>query len=251
MRILIVEDESYNYKNLAASLLRVVPEAEIEGPVTDVVTLRKVLQRQGEYDMIFCDIRLDDGLCFDALSEVSVGPPLIFTTAYDEYALQAFRAGGISYLLKPIEPDELKQAVDKARQMKRGEQNISGLLELYGMQRAGSYAQRILVNQFDGMQILPVDRISHIAFEAGRVVAYLTDGTSLPLADKTLDAILSRLDPASFFRANRQHIVRIDAIRRIHTWFRQTENIEMKGYADLRIKVSKEMVPAFHAWIER
>lgn len=251
MRALIIEDELYSYSNLSAYLLNLYPGIVIDTQVTNIEDMREALSHQENYDIIFSDIRLDDGLCFEALSDIDVSKPIIFTTAYDEYALKAFQAGGISYLLKPIEKIELKKAVEKALQLNRGGQDVSELLQCYGIHKKGSYASRLLVNCFDGASIISTEDINHIAFEEGRVNAYMNDGTCYALNDKTLDAIMERLNPNRFFRANRQYIIQIKSIKKIHIWFRQTEVVEMWKYEKLRISVSKEKVSSFHDWIEQ
>lgn len=251
MKVLIIEDERYSFENLSAYLLKLYHKAEIVQQVTSIEQMHDALMNQDDYDIIFSDIRLDDGLCFEALKDVEITRPIIFTTAYDEYALKAFQVGGISYLLKPIEQDKLKKAIEKALQLNRGGQDINELLQFYGIQKNEGYASRLLVNSFDGSSIIQVSDINHIVFEKSKVVAYMNDGSCHILNDKTLDAVILRLNPTDFFRANRQYIIRISAIKKIHTWFRQTEVVEMCGYEKIRISMSKEKVSVFHNLIER
>lgn len=251
MKVLIIEDEYYSFENLSAYLLKLYPKAEIAQQITNIEQMHDALMNQDDYDIIFSDIRLDDGLCFEALKDVEITRPIIFTTAYDEYALKAFQTGGISYLLKPIEQDKLKKAIEKALQLNRGGQDMNELLQFYGIQKNDSYATRLLVNSFDGSCIIQISNINHIAFEESKVMAYMNDGSHYILNDKTLDAVIFRLNPNEFFRANRQYIIHINAIKKIHTWFRQTEVVEMRGYEKIRINISKEKVSAFHNWIEQ
>lgn len=113
------------------------------------------------------------------------------------------------------------------------------------------YSSRLLVKSFDGSSVLPVSDISFITFEEGKVIAYTHEGTHFTLPERTLDAVLSRLDPKVFFRANRQYIIHIEAIKKIHTGFRQTEKIELQHYKNVSVDVSKDRVPEFHVWIEQ
>lgn len=251
MKVLIIEDERYSFENLSAYLLKLYPKTEIAQQVTNLEQMYAALINQDDYDIIFSDIRLDDGLCFEVLKEIEITRPIIFTTAYDEYALKAFQAGGISYLLKPIEQEKLKNAIEKALQLNRGAQDMNELLQFYGVQKNNSYASRLLVNSFDGSFIIQVSEINHITFEDSKVLAYMNDGSSHILNDKTLEAVILRLDPNLFFRANRQYIIHISAIKKIHRWFRQTEVVEMLNYEKKRISISKEKVSAFHNWIEQ
>lgn len=109
MRVLIIEDETYNFESLKRKLLRLYPLADIEGPITNLVDLEQMLHYEQRFDVIYCDIRLEDGLCFTVLNANEIEVPIIFTTAYSEFALEAFDANGIAYLLKPIKDDALKK----------------------------------------------------------------------------------------------------------------------------------------------
>lgn len=251
MKVLIIEDEKLGFDNLRRGLKHIDSNVSIDGPVKNVVDMRTYMLCQQKYDVIFSDIKLEDGVCFEALSDVEVTTPMVFITAYDEYALKAFETGGISYLLKPIDQEQLGKAVERAMQMKRGCQNLDLMMQYYAIPTNGQYAKRLLVNSYDGANILAVADINHIAFEEGKIVAYTNQGKVLTLSEKTLDSIATRLDPSLFFRANRQYIIHIGSIKKIHTWFRQTEVVEMQHYQDLRINISKEKVPEFHAWIEQ
>lgn len=252
MKALIIEDEYLNYQYLCDLMRKVRPDCELSEAVTSVENLYEALRHQKDFDIIFCDIRLDDGLCFDVLQDIEITTPIVFTTGYDDYAMKAFEVGGVDYLLKPISADKLKTAIERAMKMKRGAQDLSDLLQQFGAKPSqGKYATRLLVNVFDGSCVLNISDINHIAYEDLKVKAYLNDGSSLSLTDKTIDAIFARLNPAQFFRVNRQYIVNIECIERIHKWFHQKETIEMRVYKDLRISVSKEMVSALHEWIER
>ena len=118
MKVLIIEDERFAYQSLYEAMRELYPEAIIEGPITTVKNMREALASAHDYDIIFSDIRLDDGLSFEALADVRLTTPIIFTTAYDEYALAAFRTGGIAYLLKPIDTDELTEAMQRAMKLR-------------------------------------------------------------------------------------------------------------------------------------
>lgn len=251
MKVLIIEDEKYGFDNLCRLLRQIDPEISIDGPVTNIVDINPFMLCQQNYDIIFADIKLEDGVCFEALSNVELITPIVFVTAYDEYALKAFQTGGICYLLKPIDKEELTNAIERSLQIKRGSQDIENLLQSYGIQRNNCFASRLLVKSFNGASILPTSSINHIVFEEGKVNAYTNEGANFTLSEKTLDAVFMRLNPKHFFKANRQYIIHIDSINKIHTSFRQTENVEMKYYKNVRINISKERVPAFHQWIEQ
>lgn len=149
MRALVVEDELHNYRSLKKQLEEIWEGTEVLPPVTTVTGLREALLHQDETDVIFTDIRLDDGLCFEALCESSVEVPLIFTTAYDEYALQAFRAGGVDYLLKPVSEEDLRQVLKKIQRMQFNPANLTALLCSLGVS-VPAHASRLLVNRYNG-----------------------------------------------------------------------------------------------------
>jgi len=250
MKVLIIEDEKFGFDNICRLLKETNAAVGIEGPVTSVRDMKLAMLYQENYDIIFSDIRLEDGLCFEALSDIELTTPLIFPTAYDEYALNAFQAGGISYLLKPIDGNRFQASVERALQMKRGCQNIDSLLQSYGALPSGRFASRLVVKCFDGACVIPVSSINHIVFEDDKVIAYTNDCDHFILADRTLDTLSLRLDPQIFFRVNRRFIVHIDAISKIHVGHRHSESVELRVYDNLRISISKERVPSFHDWIE-
>lgn len=239
MRALVVEDELHNYRSLKKQLEEIWEGTEVLPPVTTVTGLREALLHQDETDVIFTDIRLDDGLCFEALCESSVEVPLIFTTAYDEYALQAFRAGGVDYLLKPVSEEDLRQVLKKIQRMQFNPANLTALLCSLGVS-VPAHASRLLVNRYNGTQIVRVEEFSHFLFSDRSVKGFFRNGAECVLQEKTLDNLSARLDSNMFFRANRQCIVNIDAIARIYPSFHQSGEIELKEQPHLRIKVSKE-----------
>lgn len=250
MRILVIEDEIYSFNNLRKNILEIEPYAKIDGPITSVEDMENILVSQDDYDIIFSDIRLDDGLCFEALANVDVRVPLIFTTAYDEYALKAFQNNGIDYLLKPIDIELLRKSIIKATQMKRGQQNISNLLQSYGIYEPKNYRTRFLVQDFNGAHVLEVQDISHIVKEKDKIYAYLYNMDRQKMQGDSLDYIEMLLNPKVFFRVNRQYIVNVKSIKKIYTSLRQTLNIELKHYPDLVITVSKEKASKLKEWIE-
>lgn len=252
MKVLVIEDEKYGFENICRLLKQIEQDLEINGPVTNVVDMKNCMQQQNEYDIIFADIKLEDGLSFEALSDVSeLTTPIVFVTAYDEYAIDAFKVGGIGYILKPIDKSELQLALKRALQMKRGCQNIDIVLQAYDLPSKTQFASRLLVRDYDGISVLQVSTISHLTFIGGKVYAYTMNESQHILSARSLDTVFAQLNPKSFFRANRQYIINIDAIKKIHLGFRQTENIELKDYADLRINVSKERVFELHNWLEQ
>ena len=255
MRILIIEDEERSFMRLRRLLLSIDDTLEITGPVTSVSETAEILAHP--FDIIFADIRLDDGDVFEAFIETMPRVPVIFTTAYNEYALEAFKNNGIAYLQKPIVPNELEEAFAKAKKLitapETSAQNIdySGLMASLGLQpKKSSYREHFLVQTGDGYTVLNVADINHISTENGITRAFLYHGHSLTL-NLTLGELEAQLDPTKFFRANRQYIVGIDSIERINFLFSSKLSIKLKDYPQVDIVVSKEKAAQLKEWIDK
>ena len=253
MKILIIEDEERSFMRLKRLLLQIDQCFEIDGPVTSVGETVKVLANAGRaYDIVFADIRLDDGDVFEAFLQVTVQAPVVFTTAYNEYALEAFRSNGIAYLQKPIVPQELAEAVAKARKLIADDQpsyDYSALLETLGLKQRAC-REHFLVQNNDGYTVLNVQDINHISTENGITRAFLHNGRSMALS-YSLNDVETQLDPAKFFRANRQYIIGIDSIERINFLFSSKLSVHLKAYPEVEIIMSKEKSAQLKEWIDR
>lgn len=236
-------------------LLNIDSTFEISGPVTSVDKTARVLGREADgntYGIIFADIRLDDGDVFEAFLQVQPQSPVIFTTAYNEYALEAFRSNGIAYLQKPIVPQELSEAVSKAKKLIADDaapQDYSALLESLGLKRQ-NHREHFLIQNHDGYTILNVESISHFSTENGITRAFLQNGRSMAL-DYSLNDLETQVNPSKFFRANRQYIISIDAIDSLHFHFNSKLSVKLKAYPDVSIIVSKEKTAQLKEWIDR
>ena len=263
MKILIIEDEERSFMRLKRLLLQIDETFEIEGPVTSVSETAEVLRKSAEtadasgvatngFDIIFADIRLDDGDVFEAFLQTTVQAPVIFTTAYNEYALEAFKSNGIAYLQKPIVPQELADAVDKARKLITTDhvpQDYSVLLETLGLKKQ-EYREHFLVQNNDGYTVLNVQDINHVCTENGITRAFLHNGRSMALGFSMGD-VEAQLDPTKFFRANRQYIIGIDSIERINFLFAGKLAVRLKAYSEVEVVVSKEKATQLKEWIDR
>lgn len=250
MKILIIEDEERSFMRLKRLLQQIDKTFEIDGPITSVNETTEVLSK--DYDIIFADIRLDDGDVFEAFLQVSPKAPVIFTTAYNEYALEAFRSNGIAYLQKPIVPGELAEAVSKAKKLivqDQTPQDYSALLTSLGLKKR-EYREHFLVQNNDGYTVLNVEDINHIATENGVTRVFLNDGKSMAI-DYSLNDIEAQLDPDKFFRASRQYIIGIDSIERIHFSFNYKLSVKLKNYPQVDILMSKEKSAQLKEWIDR
>ena len=251
MNILIIEDEKHNSDRLIRLLNSYDDNISVYGPLTSVGDIRCFFSKDVNIDLILSDIRLTDGLSFDALRDVTCNIPVVFTTAYDEYALKAFNYNGIAYLLKPIDKDELAEAIEKSKRL-FAQSATNEIAEIYRLLQGKSeaYRQRFLVSEKDGYITVPTSEISYISTESGVVRLYLKNRKQYTV-DMSLDDIDTQLDPMLFFRATRQHIVNISSVQRISNWFNRKIKIILSEYPDAEIVVGKEKVSRLKQWLDR
>ena len=247
MKVLIVEDETAAYENLADMLTSLDPTIEVVGNTESVRQTERWLKANPKPDLIFMDIHLSDGSAFVIFDHVEVETPIVFTTAYDQYAIDAFKVNSIDYLLKPIKPEELRRALDKFSRW--GNQDVTRYLEqLTRLAPSPKYKDKILVPVKD--KLLPI-RLSDIAFfytSDKSTFIYLKDGKSYPYA-KTLEQINSSLNPNDFFRANKQFIISRESVRDLTIWFDSRLLVTLNTDTPERIYVSKNRASEFKAWM--
>jgi DNA-binding LytR/AlgR family response regulator len=246
-KILIIEDEPLNANRVKRLLLDIDDTLEIEGPSTSVEEVIKLLSANS-YDLILSDIRLHDRLVFEAFQEVMPSCPVIFTTAYDEYALKAFRNNGIDYLLKPIDYKELSDAYHKACLLGSSREATTKLQSV--SRELKCYKERILVTRGDELVPLKVCDINYIHTEDNQVCAYTVNGERYHLA-LTMGELEEVLSPELFFRLNRQYIVHIDSIQKISFYFMGKLVVRIKGCNESPIVVSKGRSSDFREWLDR
>ncbi|MDR2139021.1 MAG: LytTR family DNA-binding domain-containing protein [Tannerella sp.] len=247
MNVLIVEDETAAFENLKSILMEIDPSIErIEHTESVLQTIRR-LNGLPVPELIFMDIHLSDGSAFNIFPAVTVETPVVFTTAYDEYALEAFKVNSIDYLLKPVEPEEIRRALDKFRRRGRREA-LDYLARLSFLNPAGRYAEKILIPVRN--DLIPVDLRSVSCFYGsdGNTRIMLKDGRTYPYG-KALENIYASLSPALFFRANKQYIVARDSIRTITVWFDKRLHVTMDTEVPERIFVSKNRAARFKKWL--
>lgn len=246
MKALLIEDETAAARNLAAVLREVAPGVQIVATLESVAESIEWLSSNPQPDLLFMDIHLADGDSFRIFGAVEVTAPVIFTTAYDRYALEAFKVSSIDYLLKPINADDVRRALEKLRRLTSGER-----LD-YGSRVRSLAAQRqeevFLVRVRDRIIPLQRDRIAYCYTSNEKVTACGFDGETYPL-DKTLEALQALLPEHDFFRANRQFIVARRAVKEIAVWFGSRLSLSLVLETPERIVISKARVPEFKAWL--
>ncbi len=246
MRVLIIEDELPAARQMERLLHTCDPALEVIGTLDSVENAVKWLRTSPPPDLIFMDIQIADGLSFDIFQYVEVKTPVIFTTAFDQYAVQAFRVNAVDYLLKPVDPDELAAALRRVRE--RNTPHPADLTALARLFQPQAYKERFLVKH--GQQITYL-RSADIAFfhsAEGLTQAFLFDGKKHFIAH-SLDELEHLLDPRTFFRVSRSFFVRIEAIVRVMPHFNGRLKLELKPAPPQEAFVSRDRATAFKVWL--
>lgn len=251
MKVLIVEDETAASENLIVMLQEVDSTIEVLQVLESVEQSVKWLGANEEPDLIFMDIHLSDGSAFALFDAVEVSTPIIFTTAYDQYALDAFAVNSIDYLLKPIKMAELVRALDKYKRWTKPDvmEYVEKMLRL-APAKAGQavYKSSFLVPFRDKLLPVSVDDIVCFYSTDRKTQMFLKDGQSLDY-NKSLDSIMGGLDPNRFFRANKQYVVAKDAVMDIVIWFDNRLVVRMPVQLPEPLFVSKNKAAEFKNWM--
>ena len=232
--------------NLEAILKQVAPGVEIIGTLESVEESVEWLRANPQPDLLFMDIHLADGDSFRIFDAVEIAAPVIFTTAYDQYALEAFKVNSIDYLLKPLNASDVGRALAKLHRLTSVERSDYG--SRVRTLAASRREEVFLVHVRDKIIPLHRSRIAYCYTSNEKVTAYGFDGAAYPL-DKTLEALQGLLPESEFFRANRQFIVARQAVKEIAVWFGSRLTLHLTVETPERIVISKARVPEFKAWL--
>ena len=247
MKILIVEDETAAYDSLVEILHDIDPNIQIMGNTESVRQTIDWLGSNPEPDLILMDIHLSDGSSFLIFESLEIEIPIIFTTAYDEYAIEAFKVNSIDYLLKPIKTEELERAIQKFKKWTQHEMDeyLSRLAQLIPTKR---YKEKMLIPVKD--KLLPIDlqEVSYFYTTEKNTNVYLKNGNSYPYS-KTLEQIFSTLNPENFYRANKQYIIARSSVKNITIWFDSRLLLTLDIDVPERIYISKNKAADFKAWL--
>ncbi|WP_417014967.1 LytR/AlgR family response regulator transcription factor [Alistipes sp.] len=249
MKALIIEDEKAAVRNLKALLKEIDPRIEVIDSLDSVTDCVAWFGTHAVPDVVFMDIHLADGSSFEIFEHVRINCPIIFTTAYDEYALRAFKVNSVDYLLKPIGAAELRHALEKLKTLQHAPESDDALSALIGsLQKHGRYKSHFLI-PCKGDKLLPlaVDQVQYFCIMDGVTRAVVSRDESYVLPN-TLDELADSLDPERFFRVNRQYIISRNAVRDIDLWFNNRLSINLKIPTGEKILVSKLRVNEFKNW---
>jgi DNA-binding LytR/AlgR family response regulator len=250
MKALIVEDEILAAQNLV-KILKDIGSFDSISTADSIRETVEFLKSNDKPDILFLDIHLADGSAFEIFEKVQIDCPVIFVTAYNEYALKAFRLTSSDYLLKPIDIFEVKRAIDKLKRLKRAsgmhENELKNLISYF--KRNVEYKSNFLVRVTDGKLVpLKTEDLAYLYTDQGVVRSFAFDGKSFTM-DQTLDQIEEIIDPGLFFRANMQFIISKKAVRDLGFWFNRRHSIKLIVQTPVKIIVSREKVTAFKSWL--
>ncbi len=249
MKAIIIEDEIIAAQSLQALIEEIDSSIEINAVLQSIDESLEWFQLHGMPDLVFMDIHLADGSSFSIFEQIKITCPVIFTTAYDEYALKAFEVNSIDYLLKPINKSDLERAIDKYKNLTSNNIIRPAAIEklINEIKQKSTYKSYFLVFEKDKLIPLAIKDIAYIYVDTKLIKAVTLNEVSYYM-EQTLDDIMKQLDPHLFFRANRQFIISKEAIKDISIWFGHKLSINMKSPTPERIVVSKARVKEFKNW---
>lgn len=250
MKVFIVEDEAPAAHRLSKLVVDLFPETVIAGRADSIESAVRFFTAHPPPDLVFMDIQLADGLSFDIFSQVRLTVPVIFTTAFDQYTLKAFKVNSIDYLLKPIDETELKAAIEKHQQLaKQSHSSLpNNLANLLADLNKPKYRERLMIKR--GSQYIPLKTTSIAYCYADGKLCYAVDATGARYTlEDTLSDLEAQLKPSEFYRINRHMIVQIEAIKKVHTWLGSRLKLEVSPETGLDTVVSRDKVTAFKDWL--
>ncbi len=250
MNAVIIEDEKAAVRNLITLLADVAPEIQVISTLDSIAESVDWFRHNQAPDLVFMDIHLADGSCFEIFEQTELSCPIIFTTAYDEYALRAFKVNSIDYLLKPIRQNDIKRAVDKLQSLRptASEQAIDYNHFIKLIRNQVTYKTHFLV-PLKGDKLLPLstDMILFFYIQEGMVKAVVEGGKEYTFT-QTLDELAESINPNQFFRVNRQYLISRKAIMDIDFWFNGRLSVNLTIPVKEKIIISKARVSEFKLW---
>ena len=250
MKALIIEDEHLAADKLEKMLLNIDPEIKVMAKLESVIESVNWLNNHEKPDLIFLDIQLDDGISFEIFDSIKVDVPIIFTTAYDQYAIKAFQVNSVDYLLKPIEESALKKSMEKYRNFyQSSDMQLNKINTLYN-QIVRNYKSRFFVKIGNHFHSIAVNEIQCFLIQERATFLRTMNGKKYDL-DYSLDQIQKLVDPNIFFRINRNYLIHIDSIQDIFSYSSNRLGVKLKMLDHLDMIVSREKVADFKKWLDR
>jgi two-component system LytT family response regulator len=261
MKILLIEDEELTARKMQRMLADVQSDAQLLATIGSVEESVEWLQSHQSPDLILMDIELADGQSFEIFNQVTVSCPVIFTTAYDEYAIKAFRVNSIDYLLKPVKEEDLRRALNKLQQLKQVlitqpdflQTSLVNLLAqlsapLPQATQVTNYRDRFMIKQGQRLFAIETDEIAYF-FTRNKISFIKTHDNREYMVDYTLDELDKMLNSKRFFRLNRQIIAELRAIEKVHLYFNNKLKIQLRPAFEEEVLVSRIKASDFKIWL--
>ncbi|AKD04553.1 LytTR family DNA-binding domain-containing protein [Pontibacter korlensis] len=251
MKIAIIEDEDIAAEALGAIIEKLRPQAEVLAILPSVEEAVEWLTLQPSPDLLFCDIHLSDGNSFEIFRQVEVKCSVIFTTAYNQYAIEAFKVNSIDYLLKPIKPVDVAKALKKHEELQHQAltQQLSNLNQLVQQPSQQQNRSRFLVKIGQSIKAVPVEEVAYFLAEEG-VVFLVTHAGKRHIINYTLDLLEEQLNSSDFFRANRHLMVHINAVQEVKPYFKGRLALELHPKVNSEQTVSSSRAADFKQWLD-
>lgn len=253
MKLLIIEDEAFAADALEKMILGIRPDSEIMEKLESVVESVEWLKLNRHPDLIFCDIHLSDGSSFEIFKHVEVRCPVIFTTAYNQYAIEAFQVNSVDYLLKPIKQEELARGIRKYEDLKQESlSNELGNLQKLLLESAPGKKlkkSRFMVKSGQTIKTISSTDVAYFLAEEGVVLLVTFDGKRYVI-NYTLDQLDEQLEDKTFFRANRQLIVNIRAVKEVHPYFKGRLHLMVEPRIKSDQIISSSKASSFKEWLD-
>ena len=251
MRTIIIEDEQLSARRLESMIKNYDQNVEIVCKLESVQESVEWFKNNPHPDLIFLDVHLEDGLSFEIFDKVKVNVPIIFTTAFDEYAIKAFKHKSIDYLLKPIIQEDLNKAIEKYKNWNNEKSSLIDMKELLKLlqEKSQPYRQRFSTAVGEKLKSFNISDVAYFFSTAGITFAVLNSKKQYSL-DISLDALTEKVDPGHFYRVNRQYLVKLSAIVNVHVFPKSRLKLELDPPVTEDVFVSIDKVPEFKRWLD-
>ncbi|MBT8239422.1 MAG: LytTR family DNA-binding domain-containing protein [Croceitalea sp.] len=251
LKIVIVEDEPISSAYLKNLLKQIGVEHKVLATLSSVADAIAFFSKNKAYDLLFMDIHLGDGTCFDLLNTINIDKPIVFCTTFDTYAIKAFRYNSIDYILKPVKKEDVQAAVNKYWSMNKPEEDaylmrMDQMLDSFVSPR---YKKRFLVRKSNQLKLIDINQVNCFFSEKGHSYLMEKSGTAHSI-DFTLEKLEEVIDPHSFFRINRKMMVSIDEIYLVEDYFNNRLKIKLHNRVPLELVVSRNRVKDFKKWLK-
>jgi len=255
MKVLIIEDEPYARRELKRLLAKVPAEITVLECIDSIEDAVLYLKSNSAPDLMFFDIQLSDGLSFEIFNQVDIKTPVIFTTAFDEYAIKAFKVNSIDYLLKPIKLNELINAIKKYEDLSEQFGNKKSGLKLEQIEKLFEinkprYKSRFIAKFGDQIKHIEIRNVAYLRAEDNEVML-VTTGNENYIIDYSLDQLAGLLNPDDFFRINRSYIITPGSIKKISKYFNSRLHLELIPDTKSTVLISRVKVPEFMNWMDK